>query len=91
MRGVAIGLLPVEDVLETLDVERTPRIVVYNKLDLAPEAARALAHRTWGVAVSATTREGFDDLLARCEDVLWKRGKVQAPGAVPEFLPTRHG
>jgi len=81
----------VEDVLETLDVERTPRIVVYNKLDLVPETARTLAHRTGGVAVSATTREGFDELLARCEDVLWKRGKVQAPGSVPEFLPTRHG
>jgi GTP-binding protein HflX len=81
----------VETVLETLDVERTPRIVVFNKLDLAPDAARALAHRKAGVAVAATTREGFDQLLARIEDVLWKRGKVQAPGAVPEFLPTRHG
>ena len=80
-----------EDVLETLDVERTPRIVVYNKLDLASETAPHLAHRTGGVAVSATTREGFDDLLARVEDVLWKKGKVQAPGAIPEFLPTRHG
>jgi len=81
----------VDAILETLDVERTPRIIVYNKLDLAPEAARALAYRNGGVAVSSTTREGFDDLLARVEDVLWKRGKVQAPGAVPEFLPTRHG
>ncbi|MFL5409479.1 MAG: GTPase HflX, partial [Myxococcales bacterium] len=81
----------VDAILETLDVEGTPRIIVSNKLDLAPDAARALAHRNGGVAVSATTREGFDDLLARVEDVLWKRGKVQAPGAVPEFLPTRHG
>jgi GTP-binding protein HflX len=81
----------VETVLETLDVERTPRVVVFNKLDLAPERARALAHSAGGVAVSATTREGFDELLARCEDVLWKRGKVQAPGAVPGFVPTRHG
>ncbi|MFL5424127.1 MAG: GTPase HflX [Myxococcales bacterium] len=81
----------VDAILETLDVEETPRILVYNKLDLAPDAARALAHRNGGVAVSATTSEGFEDLLARVEDVLWKRGKVQAPGAVPEFLPTRHG
>src|SRR3954470_1092650 len=81
----------VERVLSTLPVNGTPRLLVYNKLDLAPDAARALAHRNGGVAVSATTSEGFADLLARVEDVLWKRGKVQAPGAVPEFLPTRHG
>jgi GTPase len=81
----------VEKVLETLDVEHTPRVIVFNKLDLAPEKTRALAHREGGVAVSATTREGFDELLARCEDVLWRRGKVQAPGAIPEFVPTRNG
>src|SRR5438874_12468043 len=81
----------VERILSTLDVESTPRLRVLNKMDLASETAPHLAHRTGGVAVSATTREGFDDLLARVEDVLWKKGKVQAPGAVPEFLPTRHG
>jgi GTP-binding protein HflX len=81
----------VEAVLESLDVSRTPRLLVFNKLDRVPEQARSLAHRANGVAVSATTREGMPELLARCEEVLWRGGKVQAPGMVPEFLPPRRG
>ena len=53
--------------------------------------ARALAHREGGVAVSATAREGFPELLARCEEILWRRGRVQAPGPSPEFLRPRGG
>ena len=79
----------VEAVLGTLDLERTPRLLVFNKMDRAPESARALAHREGGVAVSAVMREGFPELLARCEEILWRRGRVQAPGAEPEFLRTR--
>ncbi|MFL5313362.1 MAG: GTPase HflX [Myxococcales bacterium] len=81
----------VEAVLASLDLERTPRLLVFNKMDRNPDAARALAHREGGVAVSATTREGFPELLARCEEALWKRGRVQAPGAEPEFLRPRGG
>src|SRR5205823_7144778 len=40
----------VEKVLKTLQVERTPRLLVFNKADRAPEAARTLAHREGGVA-----------------------------------------
>ena len=79
----------VEAVLGTLHLERTPRLLVFNKMDRAPDAARALAHREGGVAVSAVTRDGFPELLARCEEILWRRGRVQAPGAEPEFLRTR--
>jgi GTPase len=81
----------VEAVLGSLDLERTPRLLVFNKMDRDPEAARALAHREGGVAVSATTREGFPELLARCEEILWRRGRVQAPGPSPEFLRPRGG
>ena len=79
----------VEAVLGTLDLERTPRLLVFNKMDLAPQVARDLAHREDGVAVSATTGEGFPELLARCEEILWRRGRVQAPGPEPEFLRQR--
>ena len=81
----------VEAVLGTLDLTRTPRLVVFNKMDRAPEVARSLAHREGGVAVSAQTREGFPELLARCEEILWRRGRVLAPGAEPEFVRPRHG
>jgi GTPase len=81
----------VEAVLGKLDLEGTPRLLVFNKMDKGPEAARALAHREGGVAVSATTREGFPELLARCEEILWRRGRVQAPGPLPEFLRPRGG
>jgi GTPase len=79
----------VEAVLSSLDLESMPRLLVFNKMDRNPDAARALAHREGGVAVSATTREGFPELLARCEEVLWRRGRVQAPGPEPEFLRPR--
>ena len=79
----------VEKILETLAVKETPRLLVYNKADRVPEAARALAHQAGGVAISSTTREGFPELLTRCEQLLWRSGKVQAPGVDPEFQPPR--
>ena len=80
----------VERVLSTLDVAATPRLLVYNKADRAPEAAAGLALRDDGVAVSSTKRRGFGELLERCEDILWKRGKVLAPGREPEFARPRY-
>ncbi len=80
----------VERILSSLDVESTPRLLVYNKADRAPDVARTLALRDDAVAVSAVTRQGFSELLARCEDILWKRGKVLAPGPAPEFARPRH-
>jgi GTPase len=81
----------VERVLSSLDLGNTPRLLVYNKADRAPDAARTLALRDDGVAVSATTREGFSALLACCEEILWKRGKVLPPGGEAEFARPRHG
>ena len=75
----------VESVLGTLDLERTPRLLVFNKMDRAPEMARDLAHREDGVAVSAVTREGFPDLLARGEEILWRRGRMHARAPEPEL------
>ena len=80
----------VERVLSKLDVSATPRLLVYNKADRVPDAARALALREGGVAVSALRRQGFPELIARCEEILWRRGKVLAPGQEPEFARPRY-
>ena len=80
----------VERVLSTLDVKETPRLLVFNKADRAPEMAETLAIGSeGGVAVSALTGAGFPRLLQRCEEILWKSGKVQAPGDEIEFLRKR--
>jgi GTP-binding protein HflX len=80
----------VERVLASLDVEGTPRLLVYNKADRAEETAHTLALRDGAVAVSSITKDGFPQLLARCEEILWKRGKVLAPGHEPEFARPRY-
>jgi len=80
----------VERVLSTLDVEGTPRLLVYNKADRLPDVARTLALRDDGVAVSSVSRAGFPELIARCEEILWKRGKVLAPGDEPQFARPRY-
>ena len=80
----------VERVLSSLDVSTKPRLLVYNKADRALDAARGLALRDDGVAVSSVTRQGFPELIARCEEILWKRGKVLAPGPEPEFARPRY-
>lgn len=59
----------VEEVLGELDAAAKPRVVVLNKVDLLGPASRrravgALSERYPGaVAISATRRSGFDDLL----------------------------
>jgi GTPase len=81
----------VHEVLTEIGAADVPELVVVNKADKAPEAAKALAHSIEGsVVVSARTGEGIDDLLAvlgerlRGSDrvielvVPWSRGDVLA-------------
>jgi GTPase len=65
----------VEKILRELEVDSRPRLHVCNKIDrLSPEDVDALLHRANGngrsVFVSAVTREGFSDLLARIDALL---------------------
>src|SRR2546426_665403 len=66
-----------------------PGLVDVNKADRAPALARALAVGDVGVAVSSVPRQGFPELLARCEETLWKAGKVLAPGEQLKFARPR--
>jgi GTP-binding protein HflX len=59
----------VEKVLHDLGVEDRPRIHVFNKIDrLAPDELAALSRGNGKVYVSALTRVGLDDLLARVDE-----------------------
>lgn len=85
--------LAVESLLETLSLASTPRIHVWNKIDL-PEAAqvrrRAIASDAPNVfprdaAVSAQTGEGLNELLRLIDESLGKDPVVEADF---EFSPT---
>jgi GTP-binding protein HflX len=65
----------VEAILESLDLLRTPRLLVWNKVDRIPKIMeRALIAKRGGVAVSALERRGFDTLLIEAEDTLFSEG-----------------
>ncbi len=66
----------VDRILGKLDLARTPRLLVWNKVDrLAPDAVRALLDRHGGVAISAKDRRGFPELLAKAESTLFAEGQ----------------
>src|SRR6266568_1889214 len=67
----------VDGILGELGLAETPRLLVFNKADRAPPGqATAMAHQASGVAISAAEREGFDELLTRCDQLLWSDGKA---------------
>ncbi len=72
----------VDGILRDLGLDAKPRLLVFNKADaLAPGQAESLAHQAGGVAVSARTRAGLEELLRRCDRLLWSGGKSARPPA----------
>jgi GTP-binding protein HflX len=53
----------VHDVLREIEVER-PELLVFNKADASPEAARLASYIDGSVAISAATGEGVEELLS---------------------------
>ena len=67
----------VEKILGGLGLLGVPRVLVFNKIDrLGPGQGEELAHLRDGVAVSAVERRGLEELLARCDRLLWREGRV---------------
>jgi GTPase len=67
----------VEAILKDLGLGEKRRLLVLNKVDrLPPGEGAALAHQAGGVAVSAAARGGLQDLLHRCDRLLWAEGRV---------------
>lgn len=62
----------VERILQDLELDRIPRLRVFNKVDLVPEEEIApLAKRFQAVPVSARNRKTFDALLGELERRFW--------------------
>ncbi len=67
----------VHDVLEEIDAERVPELIVFNKSDLSPEEADRLVRQHEGsVAVSAHTGAGIDGFLRTLSDRLRAMARV---------------
>jgi GTP-binding protein HflX len=72
----------VEDILAELGLAQVPCLLLLNKCDrIEPARAAALARRLGGLAISAKTKDGFTELLAEAEQLLWRQG-VAAKGAI---------
>ena len=69
----------VESILEDLDLNDTPRLLVLNKTDKTdPERVAAIAARTGGLPISAARREGFVPLLKMMEAYIWRELTAEA-------------
>jgi GTPase len=67
----------VERILGELELAETPRLLVYNKVDLLPAEERAVVARLPGViAVSARDAATTRPLLAAIEERLWRQGRL---------------
>jgi GTP-binding protein HflX len=70
--NIAEHIATTEKLLEELELDQVPRLVVYNKADcLPPDEASARAREHDGVAVSALERESLRPLLERMEHMLF--------------------
>jgi GTP-binding protein HflX len=76
----------VKDTLESLGFEDKERILVLNKSDLlSPPERMTLENALGGISVSASTREGISDLLAKVIDSLGRTFMGSDPGGSLEI------
>ncbi len=76
----------VEKILIDLKHEKTPRLLVFNKIDLVdPAEVEAMVRAHDAVALCAKDRQTFADLLARIEQYLWPEARLPSTAA-PEHL-----
>lgn len=73
----------VEEILHGMKLDRTPRMLLFNKSDLvSEETARGLARRHDGLLISALTGQGLPELSQRLQDMVFG-----GPRAVPRWSP----
>ncbi|MFT7597746.1 MAG: GTP-binding protein HflX [Acidimicrobiales bacterium] len=56
-------IIAVREVLNSVGANEVPELLVFNKMDLSPEAKRLVEHNPGSVGISAATGEGIDDLF----------------------------
>ncbi len=79
----------VEHILESLGLQQTPRLLVWNKADRVPAEDLALLLRSrGGVAVSALARQGLDALLLKADRTLFAEGSADRLGTVLADVPS---
>ena len=79
-----------EKILESLGLDRTPRLLVWNKVDRIPRLLeRALLSQRGGVAVRALARRGFEELLMKAEDTLFSEGAAADAAALAQVTAGR--
>jgi GTPase len=76
----------VRQVVREIGGDEVPELLVFNKADRSPDAARLAGEHPGSVAISAVTGEGVDELLLRIGDRL--RSLV---AAMPLFVPYDRG
>ncbi len=80
----------VEKILTSLGLDRTPRLLVWNKIDAVPKLLeRVLLSQRGGVAVSALERRGFEELLMKAEDTLFSEGADADAAALAQVTAVR--
>ncbi len=73
----------VERILKELELDRTPRLIVWNKADLvSPIEVKALVRVRGGVAISAAKKEGIEVLLEKAERTLFAESGSEALSAL---------
>ncbi len=83
----------VEQVLRELDVGQTPRITVFNKIDLLPRDQRPPGGQNGGCAISARNGDGIPALLAEIDRALRsgrERLQIRLPGNRGDLLARLH-
>ncbi|HME89796.1 MAG TPA: GTPase HflX [Myxococcaceae bacterium] len=84
-------VVAVEELLRQLDLDRTPRLMVWNKADqLSADEVDSLLRSRGGVAISARSGTGFHQLMEKADRTLFAEGTSGALGTIyPE--PPRRG
>ncbi len=82
----------VRKILDELGLSGAPELLIFNKADrLPPGEGEAIAARLGGVAISAASRFGLEDLLKKAEELLWSREELAGVARHAEDLAAISG